>query len=124
MTDGNIEVMKLVESNIECNFPVKTQIITSEFLDWDVNLVNISKFHKPDLLIAADVVYDPDLFEYSKNQCRLIIACTERNVETLGQFMDKVEQTFTILYHETISPKHLYWDNSIPIKMFSCIKKS
>lgn len=74
-------------------------------LPWEKVTEEVAENLAPDILLAADVVYDPDLFEslataiqyflLNKKTCKAILACTERNQETLNKFLLVIgKQTF------------------------------
>lgn len=77
--------------------------IRVEKLAWqDVNVNVCKSFNKIDYILAADVVYDEDLFEPLINTLTLffvncqvdkaIFACTVRNKLTLDKFLEKISK--------------------------------
>lgn len=108
-SDGHPEVLKTLTENIKLNFPTASAIPSSTLLlnlemgktrvslmnlSWDnVDCPVLASLGKIDLLLAADVVYDPELFPHLLNALKMadaecnIFACTERNPDTLNLFL-------------------------------------
>ncbi|GLV35946.1 uncharacterized protein CBL_09836 [Carabus blaptoides fortunei] len=84
----------------------------------------------PDLILAADVVYDSSVFQplcatvkyfvNSNAKCQVIFACTERNTSTLNEFMKLLETNhFNIRELSPPESKYFYWSTEIPIRFFT-----
>lgn len=71
-------------------------------LDWErISDSDVLKNFQPELIIAADVIYDDTLFkpfcqtidyifENASPSCQLILAATVRNLETLDKFLIEI----------------------------------
>jgi len=98
-TDYHSTVLNTLKHNIQINkrrykFHCKYDIIQ---LSWD-NIEDLKIFEdkKPDLVIAADVVFDHTMFEplcnslkyfVTNNVTEIILFCTIRNLDTFNQFL-------------------------------------
>lgn len=100
-------------------------------LPWEKVSTNICKelgmIHK---VIAADIVYDNFLFEplvnalkcLKQNCCveEFIFACTERNPETLGTFLELISKRFQDIHELPLpSQSNFFWPMDTPIKIYS-----
>lgn len=104
LSDGNEKVLALLRENVAENFKEKDNIpVEVTALDWeDVDVaLELLDGMRPDVVLAADVVYDDVLFgplchaieavfRRSGKDCRLIIACTLRNETTLNEFLKQL----------------------------------
>ncbi|KAH8276545.1 hypothetical protein KR044_011266 [Drosophila immigrans] len=114
LTDGSAACVQLMHNNIALNFKDPADVEASPqcaAMQWNqVAQFEWSKYAIPDLLLAADVVYDETqfewllqaldyIFELAKNGCQLLLASTVRNVSTLHQFMVKLEE-----HHYQVTP--------------------
>lgn len=98
LTDGNGLVLSLLRENYADNFENDDSVVVEE-LDWNsVEQSTILDKVRPDLIMAADLVYDNSLFvplsqtldyifKRCENLCLLILTCTIRNDETFKEFM-------------------------------------
>ena len=69
-------------------------------LDWEFAAESqLEQLIEPDVIIGADIVYDNRLFpallatlnyvfELRRNECKFVLSCTERNPNTLKEFLD------------------------------------
>lgn len=99
LTDGNDLVLNLLQNNYEVNFDKNTDKISIEMLDWEnIRQSTIMEKIVPDIILAADVVYDSSLFvplchtldfifTKCENKCTFILTCTVRNDDTLNDFI-------------------------------------
>lgn len=100
LTDGNEKVLALLRENVaeNCN---NGELVSVVALDWEEVDTSLSEWKdlQPEVVIAADVVYDGTLFgplcsaieavfrRSGSNGCCLYLACTMRNEETLNGFL-------------------------------------
>lgn len=82
----------------------------SEVLKLSWEEVSVKTFDEiipaPDILLAADVVYDPSIFKIltdafyyflnAKNNSQIILACTVRNSETLESFIKLLSKNYLL----------------------------
>ncbi|XP_017871492.1 PREDICTED: protein-lysine N-methyltransferase EEF2KMT [Drosophila arizonae] len=106
ITDGSSACVKLMQENICLNFENDSDEATPKCaqLRWhEVKEFPWSQYAEPDLLLAADVIYDDTQFssllaaldfvyEMRSNRCEALLASTVRNVDTLHDFMVQLEQ--------------------------------
>lgn len=134
LTDGNETVLRLLDDNLAENFQHNPALtINVAPLDWFK--IEKSQFiaddtWKPDVVMAADVVYDDSLFEAlcktidlifrkCSNRCWMVMACTIRNERTLKHFLTRLDlYQFQRSLEEFVPPTHLYWDASTPIQIY------
>nr|CAD2182101.1 unnamed protein product [Meloidogyne enterolobii] len=106
LSDSDNFVLELLNKNIKLNFGNEiiedNLIIESKYLDWNNFIPN--DLPPADVIVASDIIYDPELFPslinllkclLSNNQsffnCPIaIIACTIRNPETLNLFLELI----------------------------------
>jgi len=96
LTDGSAPCVQLMKENISLNFNEPTNVELAPQcaqLRWgEVNQFPWSQHATPDLLLAADVIYDDTQFEsllqaldyifnLSENRCQMLLASTVRNVD-------------------------------------------
>uniref|UniRef100_A0A1A9W1W2 FAM86 N-terminal domain-containing protein n=1 Tax=Glossina brevipalpis TaxID=37001 RepID=A0A1A9W1W2_9MUSC len=143
LTDGSLSCVKLIGENIELNCLQTEEIMDNKWLvddrilEWglaDWKAINCAKQVKtlvPDILLAADVVYDNNVFDdllqaidyvfnLRQNKVKMFLATTVRNETTLNSFLNKLENfRFQIEEANIIPLEHsfLYWDRSTPIKI-------
>ena len=75
-----------------------------------------------DLIVCADVVYDPCLIEpllttIKKYDCECIMALTKRNEQTWELLMDRLTRDF-VVKTDTIQPNWFYYQEASPIQVF------
>lgn len=102
LTDGNEKVLALLRENVSENCKNDGQeVVRVAALDWEEVDSSLDELEdiRPEVVIAADVVYDGTLFEplcsaidvvfrrSGSNGCSLYLACTMRNEETLEAFL-------------------------------------
>lgn len=87
-------------------------------LDWfDPTFVDDDQFRLPDLIIAADVIYDSSLFHalcqtidriFTKcqNQCKMLLVNAVRNEKTQIEFFDLLSECLTACVDETQSNRN------------------
>lgn len=104
VTDGSNACVKLMHDNISLNFDDASEEATPQCaqLRWhEIKEFPWSKYAAPDLLLAADVIYDDTQFssllaaldfvyELRGNRCEMLLASTVRNVDTLHTFMEQL----------------------------------
>lgn len=109
LTDGSAACVQLMRDNIVLNFKETSQNANNDDelpqcaqLRWhEVNQFPWTQYATPELLLAADVIYDDSqfgpllraldyIFELSGNRCQMLLASTVRNVDTLHAFMQQL----------------------------------
>lgn len=105
LTDGNARVCELLRSNVEVNRGGDGGDGTVRVLELDWERVAESGVladaaSRPDVILAADVVYDATLFGPlctaldalfgDRSECCAYVAATVRNAVTLTQFLDRL----------------------------------
>ncbi|XP_052757415.1 protein-lysine N-methyltransferase EEF2KMT isoform X2 [Galleria mellonella] len=151
LSDCHDDVLKMISDNIEINFPNMTvkevnncksfvnekHCLGTMNLDWnnDNNMENIALKKPPDIIIGADIVYDPSLllplcnviqdFLQSNNNIEIYIASVIRNEATFETFLSILD-TKGLTYHKLQQEESVFveWDNTIQrcllkIKMLS-----
>lgn len=121
LTDGSAACVQLMRDNIALNFKETPQeeLPQCAQLRWhEVDMFPWTQYATPELLLAADVIYDDSqfgpllraldfIFKLSGNRCQMLLASTVRNVDTLHEFMqqlgDYTDSTLTHLYSQTNS---------------------
>lgn len=116
LTDGSAACVQLMRDNIALNFKETPQeeVPQCAQLRWhEVDTFPWSQYATPELLLAADVIYDDSqfdpllraldfIFKLSDNRCQMLLASTVRNVDTLHEFMqqlgDYTETRYTYVY--------------------------
>ncbi|XP_062562709.1 protein-lysine N-methyltransferase EEF2KMT [Armigeres subalbatus] len=150
LSDCHSSVVSTLKQNVELNFPKGTKVETDNplinclvdngdsivavmDLDWSyINASNINQLIEPDVLVGADIVYDQALFQplltainyvfaLTNNKCKFVLSCTERNQDTLNDFLEMlVTAKFRINEEAVCSPKHFQWDGTASkIRIFS-----
>ncbi|KAH8386940.1 hypothetical protein KR093_003682 [Drosophila rubida] len=114
LTDGSAACVQLLRHNIALNFADVNDVAGTPqcaALRWnEVAQFEWAQHAVPQLLLAADVVYDESqfewllqaldyIFELAGNGCRMLLASTVRNVDTLHKFMVKLEE-----HHYLVTP--------------------
>ncbi|XP_021938061.1 protein-lysine N-methyltransferase EEF2KMT isoform X2 [Zootermopsis nevadensis] len=98
-------------------------------LPWEtVPMSNIVTQISPEVVLAADVVYDVSLFPVLcqafchllfKRPCILLLACTVRNKETLDAFMQLLKKAGLEAAEEDLPPPtFLYYSTDVPVKLY------
>lgn len=98
LTDCHETVLETLQKNVNLNFNDKSNVSVLN-LPWEkINAEKCRDLEEIDVLIAADVVYDPCLFHpladaikcllSSSGASQMYLACTERNESTLHYFLD------------------------------------
>lgn len=104
LTDGSAACVQLMRDNIALNFKETPQeeVPQCAQLRWhEVDTFPWSQYATPELLLAADVIYDDSqfdpllraldfIFKLSGNRCQMLLASTVRNVDTLHEFMQQL----------------------------------
>ncbi|KAJ6638668.1 Protein-lysine N-methyltransferase EEF2KMT [Pseudolycoriella hygida] len=135
LTDGNEMVFNELIKTRDINYVEKgAQNLDIQMLDWyKINESKLVETFTPDVIIAADIIYDNTLFEplsrtietffnKSKN-CKLYMACTVRNEDTINEFLNILDaMRFKRSEEEPVAPTHIYYNNATPIKIFSFVK--
>lgn len=116
LSDGSVSCVQLMLEAIETNFPERTKLDEFKFslsncilecciLPWsDIDSVQEVCQLKPEILLAADVVYDDTVFNdlsyaidfafklRSSPQVEMYLAATVRNGHTLNGFLEKMSE--------------------------------
>ncbi|XP_064556641.1 protein-lysine N-methyltransferase EEF2KMT [Drosophila montana] len=106
ITDGSAACVQLMRENIALNFGDPSDAATPQCaqLRWhEITMFPWSEYASPDLLLAADVIYDDTqfsallealdaIYELRGNRCEMLLASTVRNVDTVHEFMQQLEQ--------------------------------
>ncbi|XP_049287625.1 protein-lysine N-methyltransferase EEF2KMT [Anopheles funestus] len=142
MSDCHSSVLTALKENVRLNFPNAAPVECDNplvsllldsgntlmgvmDLDWQyISASNLSQLIEPDVIVAADIVYDHTLFPallstlnyifcLSNNRCKFVLACTERNQDTLNEFLQLLITAKFRINEETVSPsRHFHWDSS------------
>ncbi|KAK9876876.1 hypothetical protein WA026_015911 [Henosepilachna vigintioctopunctata] len=140
LTDCHPTVLSVLSDNVKLNTNMKpedcdvinvyslvnpTSIEVKELFWEKTNTDSCKTYGAVDLIFAADVVYDSDIFQPLLNTVKIfllngtkeaIFACTERNTETLKCFWNACDlQGLKIEFLQPPEPQHLYWQSDIPI---------
>ncbi|XP_055606512.1 protein-lysine N-methyltransferase EEF2KMT [Uranotaenia lowii] len=150
LSDCHSSVLGTLKENVELNFPKGAKIgcdnplvstiidngdslVAVMDLDWSyINASNINQLIEPDVIVGADIIYDHSLFQgligainylfaLSNNKCKMVLSCTERNKNTLSDFLELLISTKYSVNEETVNPpKHFHWDtSSAKVRIFS-----
>ncbi|KAM3963095.1 protein-lysine N-methyltransferase EEF2KMT [Aphomia sociella] len=138
MTDCHNDVLKTICENIKINFSKMEMMENNEYtsfinekcalgtmyLDWN-DMKNISlRYKSPDIIIGADIVYDPSIliplcrviqtFAQRNKKIEVYIASVIRNETTFQQFLSTLEST-GLVYEKIQQEKSVVieWDNAI-----------
>jgi len=128
LTDHHPAVLRAVERNLLLNREILSDIVVkTELLDWE-DIYNTS-LKDVDVVLAADVVFDERLFPalvatfhhlLSKTTSFAVLACTERNPQTLTTFLTLLGQKdLEIEELECPKPETFLYSLSPPIRLFS-----
>ncbi|KAK0085120.1 hypothetical protein PV325_005740 [Microctonus aethiopoides] len=120
-TDCHPSVLKLLKENISLNL---STLQNNEFPNINVNVINFNwelinqftsaNWSSPDLILAADVVYDTSIFHSLITALKLlltransyaIIAITVRNESTMSNFITQLG-TYGLMHKEEIVPNY------------------
>ncbi|XP_059057127.1 protein-lysine N-methyltransferase EEF2KMT [Achroia grisella] len=139
LSDCHDDVLKTISDNIEINFPDITMNENKNYvsyvnekhylgtinLDWnDNNVKNIAFKNLPDIIIGADIIYDPSLliplstvieaFLQSNKNIIMYIASVIRNEETFHNFL-KILDMKGLRYQKLHQEESVYveWNNNI-----------
>ncbi|XP_055390187.1 protein-lysine N-methyltransferase EEF2KMT [Condylostylus longicornis] len=152
ITDGSVKVLNLLETNLINNFSNLIEIksesnyskyslkdgkfVSTFLLQWEnIEKLNLDNIFYPNVILAADVIYDSStftslcntidyIFKYMKYEVIMYLAATIRNSETVDEFLKILgERDFTAEKIAIESDKqYFYWDNTTPIAIY-CITK-
>ncbi|KAH1003896.1 protein-lysine N-methyltransferase EEF2KMT [Dendroctonus ponderosae] len=146
-SDGHPEVVKTLAENIKLNFPTASAVPSSKLrldleidkttrvslmnLSWDnIDCTAIAALGKIDFVLAADVVYDPELFQHLLNALKMadgecnIFACTERNPDTLNLFLKEAVHSFRCIELSCPEQKNFTWEPVPLVRIFQFQRKS
>lgn len=129
LSDGHQSVLNLLQENVRFNG--LEQSVTVLDLNWnDLSSLADSKLD-PEIILAADVVYDDTIFkpfvnvllQLTERKPSLVIylAATVRNEETLEQFLSLARQSGLTVKNVCTSKEvenRLNWDDQVEIKLF------
>lgn len=150
LSDCHNSVMSTLKQNVELNFPKGMKVecdnplvnclidngdslVAVMNLDWGyISSSNINQLIEPDIIVGSDIVYDHALFQalliainyvfaLANNKCKFILSCTERNHDTLNDFLQLLVTAKYRINEESVCPsKHFQWDSSsAKIRIFS-----
>ncbi|XP_055638553.1 protein-lysine N-methyltransferase EEF2KMT [Toxorhynchites rutilus septentrionalis] len=150
LSDCHSSVLGTLRQNVELNFPkatkiecdnplvhclvdIKDSLVAVMDLDWSyINASNLNQLIEPDVIVGADIIYDHSLFQsllgavnhvfaLMNNRCKFVLSCTERNKDTLSDFLELLVTAKYRINEETICPaKHFHWDaTATKIRIFS-----
>lgn len=150
LSDCHSSVISTLKQNVELNFPKAMKVecdnplvnclvdngdslVAVMNLDWSyINASNLNQLIEPDIVVGADVVYDHSMFQIllpainyvfalTNNKCKMVLSCTERNHDTLNDFLQLLVTAKYRINEETVCPsKHFQWDSSsAKIRIFS-----
>jgi len=135
LTDGNEMVFNELIKTRNMNYDESSvENLDIQLLDWcKIDESPLVDTFIPDVIIAADIIYDNTLFEplsrtieaffEKSNNCTLYMACTVRNEDTINEFVSTLDaMKFKRNEEELVPPTHIYYDNTKPIKIFSFVK--
>ncbi|CAD5205487.1 unnamed protein product [Bursaphelenchus okinawaensis] len=101
-TDCDMNVLVQLRKNVLLNFGEEQRVKVAE-LDWFKSEKNEVLKEEFDVVIAADVIYDPEILEAFLNtvtlilkrnsNSRAIVAFKERNPDTLQMFMERLDSS-------------------------------
>lgn len=147
LSDCHSSVLEMLCANVRLNFANATvkvenrsssnvleiimedgRCLSALDLPWGEMDDDFAKSIDPDVIFASDIVYDPELFKdliyalsnfLKLGKCKVILACTERNPETLEMFLNELKMRLDYEELPEVTPKYLIWSKSdIPIKLF------
>ncbi|CAK1581750.1 unnamed protein product [Parnassius mnemosyne] len=138
MTDCHIDVLKVLIENIAINFPKFEKKETSQctcfrsedkeigvmMLDWNC-IKDINDGQNPDIIIGADIVYDPSILQplcnvletfFKRNpNVQIYIASIIRNEETFSSFLNILGRiNVAVEKHVPTECMYLKWDQEMP----------
>jgi len=131
LTDCHSAVLAALRYNLQLNQALFADTpVTAHSLDWEHP--EASCLEGPvDVVLAADVVYDERLFPalvnilyhfLSNKTSRAIIACTERNSDTLSTFLNCLDQKCLVVEElQCPTPQVFQFSLEPPIRIF-CIR--
>ncbi|XP_072943687.1 putative protein N-methyltransferase FAM86B1 [Epargyreus clarus] len=148
LSDCHQEVLSTIRDNIRINFPEYKEEETSSItvfsgkqkslgvtiLDWNC-VEELSDEIIPDILIGADIVYDPTIipalcnvintFFKKNNNLEVYIASVVRNEETFTKFLEALDK-LELQYFEIIILKPVYveWDCNIQRRLLKNTNKN
>ncbi|KAH8397557.1 hypothetical protein KR222_010140 [Zaprionus bogoriensis] len=148
LTDGSAACVQLMRENIALNFTeqqeqkqqeeeASSQLPRCAQLRWhEVAMFPWTEYGTPELLLAADVIYDDSqfgtllraldyIFRLSGNRCQMLLASTVRNVDTLHEFMQQLgEYAFQVTPCANVSAcaSHFCRDHTAAVQIV-CIKR-
>lgn len=121
-----IELDNTVVFNKEQKSGVNISVLNLPWEDVDHSVAE--KINNIDLVLAADVVYDSDLFcsliqalTCISNSCNvqdIVFACTERNPDTLKEFLDQMGENFKVEEENCPNQENFVWCADPPVRMF------
>ncbi|EKM61411.1 uncharacterized protein PHACADRAFT_168858 [Phanerochaete carnosa HHB-10118-sp] len=129
LTDVNPEVLARCAENLSlpCNKSSSHPSIKTVHLDWTDSLdpIGIASVHdlleeaSPDVILGADIVYDPGIISSLVEILRLalehqgriaLIALTERNQDTLAQFIQAARMSLCVEQLQvTLADMRMFW---------------
>ncbi|XP_055711536.1 protein-lysine N-methyltransferase EEF2KMT [Phlebotomus papatasi] len=137
LTDFHEKVLSILQENLNENPPENDNVVHVCQFDWfsEVDYEKLSKTCCPDIIYAADVIYDSDIFPAlcqvlmrfinSHNSPRIIISCTVRNEKTYEDFIEKLDNCGLCISPENLhEPNNFYWTDPSEIVIFSVNKKN
>uniref|UniRef100_A0A1B6DGU6 FAM86 N-terminal domain-containing protein n=1 Tax=Clastoptera arizonana TaxID=38151 RepID=A0A1B6DGU6_9HEMI len=137
-SDYHTAVLQVLEENVEINSGSKKEggyfigntPIEVIKLNWEEIGETYTNFlHQPNLILAADVIYDDTLFlpliltlKYfllSACEVQAVIACTVRDPNTIQRFINQLDENgFSFSEFPVLKPKVFVYSTNTPIKIF------
>ncbi|CAG9765509.1 unnamed protein product [Ceutorhynchus assimilis] len=126
-SDCHPAVLKTLKHNIQLN---NTNLNNCQVLNlaWQNVNEHLYDLDKIDYILAADVVYDTDLFQTLIEALRIVsekcgvedvvFACTERNQETLREFLQQIKKYFKVMEEQCPRQNNFVWSTSTPVRIF------
>ena len=122
-TDHHPTVLERIENNARLNHSK----LSVYYLDWCSPIM----FHQDfDLIVGVDIIFDPSLIEplvellkaIATTNNEILLAVTQRNQETFGQFKARMSMYFTVMEQEC-EQNWFYYGEGSPISIFRLVLK-
>lgn len=145
LSDGSEACVELMCESIKRNFvnaidnnsqrfSIDEQIVECSVIPWEsIHKIDRVSQLKPDVILAADVVYDEScfadlcfaidfVFKLKEDHVQMFLAATVRNQHTLNEFIKTLDSlNFKITEHPVVPQQdsYLHWDRTTPVKIFN-----
>eukprot|EP00047_Mylnosiga_fluctuans_P010864 m.18334 g.18334 ORF g.18334 m.18334 type:complete len:350 (+) comp3328_c0_seq1:39-1088(+) len=129
-TDCHDSVLDALRHNLAINHMAPPQSVVT-YLDWSLLAPGELDDLQPDVIVAADIVYDADLFPglvnvleglLSRPGSVAYIACTVRNVATTAQFIGLLDARHIEVDMRTLSIGELFTYEPGDVVMLECCR--